>query len=60
MNGENLSAVPVPDDLAATEGKVSSDKDLTAEEAAALGYPDGGGTFMMIKPGTQKWMDECS
>lgn len=48
------------DDLAATEGKVSSDKDLTAEEAAALGYPDGGGTFMMIKPGTQKWMDECS
>lgn len=54
VNGENLSAVPVPDDLAATEGKVSSDKDLTAEEAAALGYPDGGGTFMMIKPGTQK------
>ncbi len=54
VNGETLSAVPVPDDLAATEGKTSSDKDLTAEEAAELGYPDGGGTFMMIKPGTQK------
>lgn len=54
VNGETLSAVPVPDDLAATEGKTASDKDLTAEEAAELGYPDGGGTFMMIKPGTQK------
>lgn len=54
VNGQKLSAVPVPDDLAATEGKVASDKDLTAEQAAALGYPDGGGTFMMIKPGVQK------
>lgn len=54
VNGETLSAVPVPDDLAATEGKTSNDKDLTAEKAAELGYPDGGGTFMMIKPGTQK------
>lgn len=54
VNGENLAAVPVPDDLAATEGKASNDKELTADEAAALGYPDGGGTFMMIKPGVQK------
>ena len=54
VNGETLSAVPVPDDLAATKGKTSNDKDLTAEKAAELGYPDGGGTFMMIKPGTQK------
>lgn len=54
VNGQMLSEVPVPDDLATTEGKVASDKVLTASEAAALGYPDGGGTFMMIKPGTQK------
>ena len=54
VNGQQLAAVPVPDDLAATEGKAPSDKDLTVDEAAALGYPDGGGTFMMIKPGLQK------
>lgn len=54
VDGTKLPAVPVPDDMAATEGKVASDKDLSAEEAAALGYPDGGGTFMMIKSGKQK------
>ncbi|AYG00732.1 LCP family protein [Lactococcus allomyrinae] len=54
VNGQKLSAVPVPDDLSETEGKTSTDKVLTADEAAALGYPDGGGTFMMIKPGVQK------
>jgi anionic cell wall polymer biosynthesis LytR-Cps2A-Psr (LCP) family protein len=54
INGQKLPEVPVPDDLAATEGKMPSDKDLTADEAAAMGYPDGGGTFMMIKPGVQK------
>lgn len=54
INGAKMTEVPVPDDLAATEGMLSSDKTLTAQEAAALGYPDGGGTFMMIKQGKQK------
>lgn len=31
-----------------------NDKQLSAEEAAALGYPDGGGIFMMIKQGPQR------
>ena len=54
INGVKMTEVPVPDDLALTEGKVSSDKVLSASQAAALGYPDGGGIFMMIKQGTQK------
>ena len=54
INGQKMNEVPVPDDLAATEGKVSSDRVLTASQAEALGYPDGGGTFMMIKQGVQK------
>ncbi|GBG97422.1 LCP family protein [Lactococcus termiticola] len=54
VGGQTLPAVPVPDDLADTEGMASSDKSLTAEEAAELGYPDGGGIFMMIQPGKQK------
>ena len=53
INGRTMNEVPVPDDLSATEGKVASDKTLTALEAANLGYPDGGGTFMMIKQGEQ-------
>ena len=54
INHQKMTEVPVPDDLAATEGKVASDKVLTAYQASLLGYPDGGGTFMMIKQGEQK------
>ncbi|MFC4652063.1 LCP family protein [Lactococcus nasutitermitis] len=54
INGQKMSEVPVPDDLATTEGKVSSDETLTSEQAYELGYPDGGGIFMMIKQGEQK------
>ena len=54
INGQTMDEVPVPDDLSETQGMASSDKVLTAEQAAELGYPDGGGTFMMIKQGKQK------
>lgn len=54
INGQKFDEVPVPDDLAETEGMASNDKQLSAEEAAALGYPDGGGIFMMIKQGKQR------
>lgn len=54
INGKKMDEVPVPDDLASTDGALPSDKTLTASQAAELGYPDGGGTFMMIKQGPQK------
>lgn len=54
INGQKFDEVPVPDDLAETEGMAKNDKQLSAEEAAALGYPDGGGIFMMIKQGPQR------
>jgi len=54
INGQTVSEVPVPDDMAATAGVTSTDRSLTADQAAQLGYPDGGGTFMMIKQGKQR------
>lgn len=54
INGQRFDQVPVPDDLAETEGMASNDRELSAEEAAALGYPDGGGIFMMISQGPQR------
>ncbi|MEY8443273.1 LCP family protein [Lactococcus ileimucosae] len=54
INGQKFDEVPVPDDLAETEGMAPNDRKLSAEEAAALGYPDGGGIFMMIKQGPQR------
>jgi len=53
INGQTYESVPVPDDLASTEGMVASDKSLTAEEASQYGYSDPA-IYMFIKQGKQK------
>lgn len=54
LNGETLTEVMVPDELATLKSMVPSDEVLSAVEAAQNGYESIAGIFQKIKAGKQK------
>ena len=53
VGGQTLDEVPVPDDLAQTDGNTKQDTILTADEATNYGYGNSPGVYEMIKQGWQ-------
>lgn len=53
LQGKHLREVPVPDDLATSQNKVSSDIEMSAEQASEYGYDDPA-IYQIIKEGKQK------
>ncbi|MDR3156345.1 MAG: LCP family protein [Lactobacillales bacterium] len=53
LQGKHVREVPVPDDLATSQNKVSSDIEMSAEQASKYGYDDPA-IYQIIKEGKQK------